>query len=95
MLRRALEMAFRSHRSGAIRCKRYTKKHVLRLCDQQNAFGGGGGSVYFFSSSYTVISTNVVGSKHEAKKQDRKLTWDFYELIHQNQSCLEKTIGCN
>ena len=29
------------------------------------------------------------------KRQDRKFTWDFYEQIHQNQSCLEKTIGCN
>ena len=29
--------------------------------------------------SYTVISTNVVGSKHEAKRQDRKFMWDFYE----------------
>ena len=28
---------------------------------------------------HTVISTNVVGSKHEAKRQDRKFTWDFYE----------------
>ena len=27
---------------------------------------------------FTVISTNVVGSKHEAKRQDRKFTWDFY-----------------
>ena len=30
-------------------------------------------------SRNTVISTNVVGSKHEAKRQDRKFTWDFYE----------------
>ena len=28
---------------------------------------------------YTVILTNVVGSKHEAKRQDRKFTWYFYE----------------
>ena len=28
---------------------------------------------------YTAISINVVGLKHEAKRQDRKLTWDFYE----------------
>ena len=27
----------------------------------------------------TVISTNVVGSKHEAKRQDQKFTWDFFE----------------
>ena len=31
------------------------------------------------ASLYTVISTNVVGSKHEAKRQDRKLKGDFYE----------------
>ena len=31
------------------------------------------------SCSHAVISTNVVGSKHEAKRQDRKFTWDFYE----------------
>ena len=28
---------------------------------------------------YTAISINVVGSKHKAKRQDRKFTWDFYE----------------
>ena len=28
---------------------------------------------------YTAISINVVGSKHEAKRQARKFTWDFYE----------------
>ena len=27
----------------------------------------------------TAISINVVGLKHEAKRQDRKFTWDFYE----------------
>ena len=27
----------------------------------------------------TAISINVVGSKHKAKRQDRKFTWDFYE----------------
>ena len=29
--------------------------------------------------TFTAISINVVGSKHEAKRQDRKFTWDFYE----------------
>ena len=30
-------------------------------------------------AKYTAIPINVVGSKHEAKRQDRKFTWDFYE----------------
>ena len=53
---------------------------------------------FFFSmatENNTAISVNVVGSKHKAKRQGRKFTWDFYEQINQNQSCLEKTIGCN
>ena len=27
---------------------------------------------------YTAISNNVVGSKHKAKRQDRKVMWDFF-----------------
>ena len=27
---------------------------------------------------YTAISINVVGSKHKARRQDRKVTWDFF-----------------
>ena len=29
------------------------------------------------SVTFTAISINVVGSKHKAKRQDRKFTWDF------------------
>ena len=32
-----------------------------------------------FLYPHTAISINIVGSKHEAKRQDRKFTWDFYE----------------
>ena len=35
--------------------------------------------VYTSLYPHTAISINVVGSKHEAKRQDRKFTWDFYE----------------
>ena len=57
-----------------------------------NGGGGGGAGLDFsfelfkivgitnvFGFVYTVISTNVVSSRHEAKRQDRKFTWDFYE----------------
>ena len=27
---------------------------------------------------YTAISINVVGSKHKARRQDRKVRWDFF-----------------
>ena len=37
------------------------------------------GSLSKDNKKYTVILTNVVGSKHEAKRQERKFTWDFYE----------------
>ena len=29
--------------------------------------------------SHTAISINVVGSKHKARSQDRKVMWDFFE----------------
>ena len=36
-------------------------------------------TTYELYNVYTAISINVVGSKHKAKRQDRKFTWDFYE----------------
>ena len=33
--------------------------------------------VKYLDKRHTAISVNVVGSKHKAKRQDRKLTWDF------------------
>ena len=36
-------------------------------------------TVKLWGCLHTIISTNVVGLKHEAKRQDRKFTWDFYE----------------
>ena len=34
---------------------------------------------FYFANLYTVISTNVVDSKHEAKRQELEFTWDFHE----------------
>ena len=43
---------------------------------------------------YTAISINVVGSKHKARRQDRKVMWDFFpsELINENQLCSARTV---
>ena len=49
------------------------KDKIKRLTLIRNYKNGG------LRMPHTVISTNVVGSKDEAKRQDRKFTWDFYE----------------